>query len=581
MTTDASGGFEIDGVATGKQTVRASHPDYTEAVQTVDVGDEGATVTLRMAQGDAIAGTVSSDTGQPVAGASVSLLAEGGGAVNLGGPGGGIMGRLGGAQDGITDAAGRFRFEHLSAGRYTVTAALGSHTAAPVSVALQAGQSQEGVALRLETGVTIQGTVSGLPGAMLTGTRVSANGADSYMQMVSVGSDGRFTFEHVPFGAVTLRGNANDGHGSMRTAAVQVTATAEQSVVSAELVFPDGFALSGRITQAGQPVAGAMVAASQQGNGRQAAATSDDTGSYRLEGLQEGTYAVIATAPAGGSPPQRRTVTIRDDQTLDITLPSATIAGKVVDSESKAPLANAIVALAGQARGGGPRGGARPVTTDSNGQFSFSGLEEAPFTLSTTRPDYQLDERTVTASEAGTDGLVIALRRGAGLGIRVLDGLLGVPLRAVSVCVLTGGGAPVVGPLPITLDSDGNGEIASLPPGTYTVLATSSGYATVRLDGVNAPAALVAIALTPGGTVLIQAGAKTQAAEPVTATLVSVTGQPALLSLLNRGGRVGLAEPTVRLRNVPPGSYVLTLPATSGSQSFTVGEGGVATVQLP
>ncbi|MBZ5589249.1 MAG: carboxypeptidase regulatory-like domain-containing protein [Acidobacteriia bacterium] len=573
ITTDADGRFEIEGVATGKQPLHVTHPDYADATQIVQVADEGAVVEVRMTQGGVLAGTVASDTGQPVPGANVALNQAGSGGFGFGGGAG--------AQMNVTDTAGQFRFDHLGAGRYTVTASLGSHTSSPVEVVLQAGQSQQDLVLQLQVGVTIQGTVSGLPTTMVTGMTVGANGPDSYVQSMRLGADGAFEFDNVPLGVVTLRGTATDPTGSTRSTTKQVTTSADQPVLTVELAFDTGFSLSGRVTQAGQPVGGAMVFASLQGGGgRQASATTDDDGSYRLNDLQEGTYAVNAmSAQAGAS--RRQTVALDSDQTLDIVFPSAKIAGQVVDADSKMPLANASVTIRPQDPNATGGVGQRPATTDTSGQFSFTGLDEATYTLSTSRADYQVDTRDTTATAQGTDGLVTALKRAAGIGVKVQDGLSGVPLPSVMVRVFDGQGTPVFGPTSVSLDTSGQGEIPSLPPGTYSVIAGSSGYAPVRLDGVTVPSASVMIFLTPGGTILIQAGPKTLAQGTATGTITSAAGQPALLSLFNLQGRFAISEPDLQLHNVPPGSYVLSLPTVEVSQPFAVGEGGATTVQLP
>lgn len=575
VTTDADGHFEMEGVATGKQALHVTHPDYTDATQTVEVADAGATVEVRLTQGGVVAGVVASDTGQPVAGANVALSQAGSGGFGLGGGAG--------AQANITDAAGRFRFDHLGAGRYTATASLGSHTSTPVEVVLQAGQSQPAVTLQLQLGVTIQGTVSGLPDTMISGMTVTASGADSYIQSTHLGADASFEFDNVPAGVVTLRGTATDPTGSTRTATKQVTASADQPVVTVQLVFDQGFTLSGRVTQAGQPVAGATIFASLQGGGgRQASSVTDGGGSYQLTGLQEGTYTVNAMAAvAGTSSSRRQTIALTSDQTLDIAFPSAKVGGQVVDADGNIPLANATVSIASRDPGATGGAGQRAGTTDSNGQFSFAGLDEGTYTLTTSRPDYQLDKRDADGTDQGGAGLVIALKRGAGIGIKVQDGLSGVPLPGVMVRVSAAQGTPVFGPSPITLDGNGQGEIPSLPPGTYTLIAGASGYAPIRLDGVTVPSPVVTISLTPGGSLLIQAGPKTLAAGTATGSITTTAGQPALLSLLNLQGRIAISEPNLQLRNVPPGSYVLLLPAAGVSQAFAVSEGAPTTVQLP
>jgi len=186
----------------------------------------------------------------------------------------------------------------------------------------------------------------------------------------------------------------------------------------------------------------------------------------------------------------------------------------------------------------------------------------------------------VNATDSGGDALVIELSRAAGIPIKVVDGLAGVPLAGANVRVFTSSGAGVFGPAPITLDGNGQGEIPGLPPGTYTVVASASGYAAVRLDGINVPSSTVMVALVPGGTVVFQAGPKTLASGTATGTITTPAGQPATLSLMNIQGAFAISEPILQLRNVPPGSYVLTMPALSVAQSFIVGTGGTSTVTL-
>jgi len=525
-----------------------------------------------MVPGSAISGAVLSDANQPVPSATVTLSQEGS-------AGFGFL--AGGGESSVTDGAGQFSFGHLGAGRYPLTASLGSHTSAPFEVVLQAGQSQPGVTLQLQLGVTIQGTVSGLPEGMVAGTTVTASGQNSYFQSTHVGADGSFEFDNVPVGIVTLRGTATDPTGATRSVTKQVTTTADQPVLTTDLVFEQGHSLSGHVTQAGQPVPGAMVFANLQGGGgRQASAVTDDGGAYQLSGLQEGTYTVNAASPSIGAS-NRQTITLTSDQTLDIAFPSAKIAGQVVDANGKAPLANATVTITAQDASATGGFGQRPATTDSNGQFSFSGLAEGSYSLATSKTDFQADTRSVNATNSGTDGLVIELSRAAGIPIQVMDGLTGLPLGGVNVRVFDGQGTAVLGLTPITLDGNGQGEIPGLPPGTYTVMAGASGYAPVRLDGVNVPSATVMIALTPGGTVLVQAGPKTLATGTATGMITTAAGQPALLSLFNFQGAFAISEPNLPLRNVPPGSYVLTLPAVSVAQAFAVAIGGTTTVQLP
>ena len=137
------------------------------------------------------------------------------------------------------------------------------------------------------------------------------------------------------------------------------------------------------------------------------------------------------------------------------------------------------------------------------------------------------------------------------------------------------------GPSQIALDGDGQGDIPSLTAGAYSVLAAASAYSPFRLDGVTVPSSLVVLSLTPGGTVGVHAGTRTLAKGTATGTIETVTGQPALLSIMNIRGRITISEPSLELRNFAPGSYVLSLPGVPASVPFKVTEGAPTVVQLP
>jgi hypothetical protein len=159
--------------------------------------------------------------------------------------------------------------------------------------------------------------------------------------------------------------------------------------------------------------------------------------------------------------------------------------------------------------------------------------------------------------------------------VRALDGLTGLPLRSLNVTAFTATGTVAYsGNVP--LDSKGEGEVASLGPGLYSVYCFSQGYAPRVVPSLQVPSAPVQLAMTPGGRV----EARTDA--PVTARMLDASGAMYLLSPWRLDGRITATPPMAAWENVAPGAYRLVVSTSGGEKSydFTVSEGRTTTVEL-
>ncbi len=574
-TTDAEGAFEIESLPPGRYTVTARHADYADASTPAEVTERGGTVEVRLSSGGVLAGTVFSDGRRGLSGAEVVATAAGDAAmVRFGGDG----------QGNVADATGRFRIEHLKAGRYTVVASLRGKTSGAVEVVLQEGESKEDLVLTLAAGTTVRGFVSGLPPEERSGVSVFATGPESFAASTRTGADGRFELDGVPTGSITLRATAGDFMTSTKTALKQVTTVEGQPELETEIVFETGYTLSGRVLRGSDGVEGAMVFAGAAGGGRTSSARADETGSFRLEGLKEGTYTIQASAPSafgfGDGATKRETVNLKGDQNIDLVLPTARLAGTVVESGTRQPLADAVVSVSLSPAGGGSPGfSMRDVTTDSNGRFSFEALEPRSYAVATRRSSFQLDKREATAAEHGSDALTIELTRGEGIGITARDGLYGVPLRGLMARVFDSQKVPVFTG-PVSLDSEGRGEIPSLKPGRYSLVVDASGYAVQTVEAVNVPSSTVAIAMTPGGRLEIKSGEKTLAIPGARCRLLTPGGTAYPVSIFSPEGFIALATPVRGVENIAPGSYTLSVEG-GASKPVLIQEGGRTVVELP
>jgi hypothetical protein len=91
---------------------------------------------------------------------------------------------------------------------------------------------------------------------------------------------------------------------------------------------------------------------------------------------------------------------------------------------------------------------------------------------------------------------------------------------------------------------------------------------------------MLALALTPGGTLEVRVGERTRTGRATHALLLTPAGRPAFVHMHFSEMRVPLNRPVQRLEHLPPGTYVLAVEGAP-PQTFTVSEGGTAVVELP
>jgi protocatechuate 3,4-dioxygenase beta subunit len=564
--TDAEGRYEIVGLAPGTWTVTASHPDWSEATASVELKEAPATADIRLGKGGAVAGTVLAG-GRPVGGAQVALSPAGDSGFR---PGAGLMG--GGEQTALSDEGGRFRFERLNPGRYSLGASLRDQSSSQAEAVVTGDDSQE-VQLVLAAGAVVRGTVTGLPDNLLSGVTVSAQGQD-FWGTARTSAGGTFELTGVPEGVVTLRANAGDFMTGSRSASTSVTIGPGQAEATAEIAFEQGFRVEGLVSRGGKPVTDAMVAAFPEGgNRRSASGRTDEAGHYALEGLEQGQYTLNANTQDGA--PIRRTVEISGDTTVDLEAPPARLGGTVVEAESGRPLGEVQCRIEDEA---GAMRFVNMAATDSSGRFVFEDLEPKRYRVSFQKPAYQVETRELTASEESD--LRVEMRRGEGIALEARDGIFATPLRGLLLRAVDGSGhASFAGS--VSLDSEGRGEVPSLKPGVYEVRAESSGYAPVSLPGVAVPSSRpLTLALTPGGSLEIRVGEQTLALPQPTARLLAADGRVYMWSAFTSDGKIRLSSPGRRFENVAPGRYVLEVEG-GARREVQVSEGMPSTVSLP
>ncbi|MGG4167943.1 carboxypeptidase regulatory-like domain-containing protein [Rossellomorea vietnamensis] len=233
--------------------------------------------------------------------------------------------------------------------------------------------------------------------------------------------------------------------------------------------------IRGRVTDAntGEPIQSAGVITVISGSGIIVASTlTDQEGNYILTGLSAGDYNVIFSAVGYVS----QTVMIRlstgEMAIINAALESnpATLTGFVRDAATLSPIENALIQVFK------PDGTLIGITvSDMNGNYTISGLPGGMLVIIATATGYQSQLQTVTLTPGTTSALNFLLADNPGsVSGTVTDIQTGEPISQVLVQIF-----PVGSLVPIwsTLTDPGGFYILTgLPPGTYVIRFTASGY---------------------------------------------------------------------------------------------------------
>lgn len=273
---------------------------------------------------------------------------------------------------------GGFELRGLPAGELWLTARGEGVSAGPLAVLVPLGADPDDVELSLSPDrPLLRGEVLGPEGAPIARAALRLDGPEGGVEATS-GPGGVFAFPPAPAGEYRLRVEAAGFVGADEV--LQCHPDGPPLLVE----LTPAARISGRVlTPAGRPLAGARVEARWS---RELATTSDAEGRYALGGLPPGPLQVRVSAPGFGSGAEDVFLAPGAPQTLDLLLvEAAQLSGQVFDG-SGAPLAGALVRVAGPAD-------EALAQSDAQGAFRLEGLGVGPYRIQASRSGYGLAER--------------------------------------------------------------------------------------------------------------------------------------------------------------------------------------------
>jgi hypothetical protein len=496
--TDREGRFTLRGLRPRPHNVGLKSEFFALASASPPCLPGAKEVVLTARPAAAWKGTVTKASGQPIAGASVSLSTS----------------FQGSGPSTRTDALGRFSLA-VSPGRYTATVTHGDFAPASIEGLTAIPGSPENLAIQMSEGATARGRIVDHEGRPLKGkVRLRLFGRapvlfGSQDLGTATNAAARFSFPHLPSGQHEI-----DVMAAGRTTAIVpvLVGAPSGSVDLGDILLEEGLAIAGRVVnEAGDPVRGARVTAnaSREASRSQPFETeSEEDGRFMISGISEGRYLVSATAEGYSNLDDQRAGS--GESNLKLTLRRAgSVRVRVVVNDSTGtsvrPVNDPVVLVGQHLERGVPRLPNRVEKVPSpSGEVAFENLIIGRQTVEIAATGYVPKSLGTVNVEPGKviDLGEIRLERGFAVRGAVVDSS-GRPVRGADVELSTKESNRMFLRRAVS-DADGRFEITGVQPGNVDIDVSHQAYASGRETTTIGPEGLspdVLVELRVGGRI--------------------------------------------------------------------------------
>jgi protocatechuate 3,4-dioxygenase beta subunit len=464
-TTGPDGTFATRALPEGAFDVVLEHPGFAPARNRVSFApeDDRPELVVEMLQGGSLAGSVLDAKLDPVQGARI-VASQGG---------------SGDARVADTGPDGRYFIDGLAPGAYTVTRQQVQQGSAP-SVERKPAVIREGETTTVDFDqkprVVVTGTLR-RGDAPIPGASISFNPLDAAAPRdgATTRSDDAGGFQiGLPQGGFYQVSVAFGATGGATGHFVGSEEIPDQPEVRHDIVL-NVQAISGRVVDPeGRGVKGVLVTALRLGPSIQSTATTVDDGTFRLEGIEPGTYRVTARARGYSADAADPVVVSEDgpDAVVNFNLKVGWIMrGRVVDPQGGG-VPGALVVVA-------PRGAAEsgylPSQTDGTGAFHVTAPTDSPVNVAAISPRFAPAVLSDVEAPLQGDAPEIMLHASAGGSLRVrVQRRSGAAVQGAQVAyqpnpLFPGSDVVVDRNRPAPTDGDGVTRLTLLHPGDYLV----------------------------------------------------------------------------------------------------------------
>jgi hypothetical protein len=551
--TDGEGRFEVRGQAAGELTLEFQASGFVSEKRVVDTRQAAASVEVTLQRGLSLTGRVLAE-GAPAPRATVIAWSSDGQ-----------------SQGGPADDNGRFRLDGLTPGRYTVQASGAQGHATLEDVDPQAAGHLQLVLVMPRTAV-LAGRLSGVTVSEEALSMVQAVGHEEGRTMEAAvdASTLAFRMAEAPAGPVSVQARVMDAVGHMRASRPLDLVLAPGSETDVVLEFPAG-SVSGQVTRDGAPVPGVMVAFSS-GRSMGPSARTDAAGRYQVNGIDPGPYTVVVAGDGHTFFSTEHTVGGSDELDIDVT--GASVQGRVVRADGGEPVGGVEVAF-WPLFGGRQNTAAQNATSNEQGEFSVRALHEGRYRLTTSKAGFGQQVRELDLQRGAAGPVSIELAPAGGITVTVVDQRSGRALEAV--VVVRDAQRRIVANRHSGLGDDGALNIP-LADGAYILSTSANGFGTATRP-VTAPSSGLRIALTPGGTLVIDSTRLVQGR----VRLLQADGEEYVRCWCNGIADIALTGRRTTVDHVASGSYTMEVLAGAevlARQPVVIREGQKSTVVI-